>query len=114
MIREIGELNTRVTFYEFAPSDGPEAGESEIRNLYSCWAAAEKVWMRDVEQAKANGTLEDVTLVIRDPRGDFIPSNHHYVGIDDGRFFGKRYNVKTIQPDMTDKRFMLVIAGLIS
>lgn len=114
MNREIGELNTRVTFYEFAPNNGPEPGESEISILYSCWASADRVRFRDMEQAKANGTLEDVTLIIRDPRGDYIPDNKHYVGIDDGRYFGRRYNIKTYQPDLKDKRFMVIIAELVS
>lgn len=110
----IGELNTRVTFFEFVPNAGPEPGEAEANLLYSCWASVDKVWMKDMEQAKTNGTLEDLTVIIRDPRGDYIPSNKHYLGIDDGRFFGNRYNIKTVQPDMRDKRFMTVIAGLVS
>ena len=114
MIKLISELNTRVTFYKFEAPDGPEPGESEMHMLYSCWAAIDKVWMRDVEQAKTNGTLEDITLVIRDPKGDYIPDNLDYIGIDDGRYLGNRYNIKTVQPDLNDKRFMLIIAGLVT
>lgn len=112
MIRDINELNTRVTFYKFSPNDGPEPGEEEMQVLHSCWASVEKVRARDLEQAKANDTLEDVTIIIRDSRMDYVPRNSHYVGIDDGRYFGKRYNIKTYQPDLKDKRFMTIIAEM--
>lgn len=114
MQRAFEDLKTRITFYEFQPNYGPEPGEGEARTLYSCFAAVDKVWLRDLEQAKANNTLEDLTIVIRDPRGDFIPNTKMYIGIDDGRYYGKRYNVKSIQPDLQDGRFMRVIAKVVT
>lgn len=109
-----GDLRTPITFYEFAPNEGPEPGEAEQRILYECWAKVEKVWQRDMEQAKANGTLEDVTLKIRDPQADYLPDNRHYIGINDRAYFGKRYNIKTVQPDMQNVGFFIVIAGLVT
>lgn len=114
MQKPFEKLNTRVSFYEFRANDGPEPGESEKYTLYSCWALVEKVWMRDLEQAKASGTLEDLTITIRDPMYDFTPTNKMYIGIDDRRYHGTRYNIKTVQPDMEDKRFMRVIAGAVT
>lgn len=114
MIREIRELNTRLTFYNFQAHNGPEPGEEEIAILYSCWGAVDKVWLKDLERAKENGTLEDMTLTIRDPRAEYIPDTTHYVGVDDGRFFGNRYGIKTVIPDMQDKRFMTVVVGLVT
>lgn len=107
-----GDLRTPITFYEFAPNDGPEPGESETRILYECWAKVEKVWMRDLEQAKSNGTLEDITITIRDPYEDFLPSTEHYIGVNNRTFFNKRYNIKTVQPDMKNIGFVIVVAGL--
>lgn len=109
-----GELRTPVSFYEFAPNDGPEAGEVEQKILFDAWAKVEKVWMRDLEQAKANGTLEDITLIIRDPQEDYLPTNHHYVGVNDRNYFGKRYQIKSVQPDLQNKEFITIIAGLIT
>ena len=112
MKRKFSDLKTRITFYGFIPKEGPEPGEKEQKTLYSCWAEVDGVWLKDLEQAKSNGTVEDLTIVIRDTRGEFVPKNGHYIGIDDESFSGKRYNVKTIQPDLQDKRFTVVVAGL--
>jgi len=109
-----GDLRTPVSFYEYAPNYGPEPGESEKRVLFDCWAKVDKVWMRDLETSKKNGTLEDITLTIRDPRPDFVPSNKHYVGVNDISFFGTRYGVKTVQPDMKNMGYMIVVAGVVS
>lgn len=109
-----GDLRTPVTFYEFAPSEGPEPGESEQSILFEAWARIDKVWLRDLEQAKANNTLEDITITIRDPQEDFFPTNKHYIGINDRNFFGKRYQIKTVQPDFQDTSFITIVAGLVS
>lgn len=109
-----GDLRTPVTFYEFAPNEGPEAGEVEQKTLFDAWAKVEKVWLRDLEQAKANGTLEDITILIRDPQEDYLPTNHHYIGVNDRNYFGKRYQIKSVQPDLQSKEFITIIAGLIS
>jgi hypothetical protein len=112
MKREFSNLKTRVSFYEFAPKVGPEPGESEIRILHECWAGVETVWLKDLEQAKSNGTTEDLTIFIRDTRGEFIPHNNQYIGINDEAYKGKRYNIKAVQPDLQDKRFLTIVAGL--
>ena len=109
-----GDLRTPVSFYEFAPNDGPEAGEVEQRILFDTWAKVDKVWLRDLEQAKANGTLEDITILIRDPQEDYLPTNQHYVGVNDRNYFGKRYQIKSVQPDLQDKQFITIVAGLVT
>lgn len=108
-----GDLRTPISFYEYAPSEGPEAGEEETRIAYECFAEVQKVWMRDLEQAKANGTLEDVTIRMRDPYETFTPQNNQYIGINDRNFFDKRYNIKSVQPDVKNNGFIVVIAGLV-
>lgn len=109
-----GELRTPVTFYEFAENEGPEPGESEKRILYSTWAKVDEVWQRDLEQAKANGTIDDVTITIRDPLADYIPNNHHYFSVDALEFQGKRYNITKVLSDMQDRRFIKVIGEVSS
>lgn len=107
-----GELRTPVIFYEYQPSSGPEPGEEEKAVLFSCFAKIEKVWMRDLEQAKANGTLTDITVSIRDPQADYIPTNKHYIEIDTAEYKGQRYGIKDARPDPQNKQFIRVIAGL--
>lgn len=108
-----GDLRTPISFYQYAPSSGPEPGEAETRILYECFGEVQKVWMRDLEQAKANGTLEDITVRIRDPYESFTPENKQYLGINDRNYFNKRYNIKSVQPDTKDVGFIVVIAGLV-
>lgn len=107
-----GDLRTPVIFYEYAPSSGPEPGEEEERELYRCWAKIDQVWLKDIELAKSTGTLSDLTITFRDPQEEFIPRNQHYISIDAPEYRDKRYNVKHVRPDLQDKRFITVVAGL--
>lgn len=110
----IGELNTRMQFHGMIPSEGPEAGEETGGVLYECWGGVTTVRMRDQEQAKTNGTLDDLTVFIRDTRGSFVPTNKQSVSILDPLFEGKMYNVKAVQPNVRDKRFIDIVLGLVS
>jgi len=109
---QTGDLRTPVIFYEYQPNEGPEPGEMEKRTLYSCFAKIDQVWMRDLEQAKANGTTTDITISVRDPQAQYIADNKHYVEIDAAEYRGKRYAIKSVRPDPQNKRFIRVIAGL--
>jgi hypothetical protein len=107
-----GELRTPITFFEYAPNEGPFPGESEKRTLFTAWAKIDEVWLKDLEVAKSNGTLSDVTITMRDPQSEYIPTNKHYFSIDAPAYANKRYNIKHVQPDMQDKRFINIVAGL--
>jgi hypothetical protein len=107
-----GELRTRVTFYEFAADEGPLPGEKEKNILYETWAKIDEVWSKDIEQAKSNGTLSDLTITIRDPRGVFFPENKHYVQVHSPEYEHLRYNVKLAQPDLQNRDFIKVISGV--
>lgn len=109
-----GELRTPVTFYEYVPNEGPEPGDKRRNQLYKAWAKVDEVWLRDVELAKSNGTLSDVTIIIRDPQSDYMPNNKHYVEIDAPEYRGKHYNIKQAQPDLQNKQFINIIAELVS
>jgi hypothetical protein len=80
--------------------------------LYNCFAKVDEVWMKDIEVAKANGTLSDVTLTIRDPLSTFRPTNKHHLIIDHPHYQGKTYRIKEVQPDMQNRQFVRVIAGV--
>ncbi|MFE0506756.1 phage head-tail adapter protein [Peribacillus butanolivorans] len=107
-----GDLRTPVIFYEYAANEGPEPGESEKRVLYRTWAKIDNVWLKDLEIAKSNGTLSDITIKIRDPQADYIPNNKHYLSIDAPEYQDKRYNVKHVQPDFQNKAFITIVARL--
>ncbi|MGE6379956.1 phage head completion protein [Peribacillus muralis] len=111
--KKTGDLRTPVIFYEYAANDGPEPGESEKRVLYRAWANVDNVWLKDLEIAKANGTLSDITIKIRDPQADYIPNNKHYLSIDAPEYRDKRFNVKHVQPDLQNSKFITIVARLI-
>lgn len=109
-----GDLRTPVVFFEYAPNEGPEPGEEEKMVLYESWAKVDSVWLKDMETAKANGTLSDITITIRDPQGDFIPTAKHYLSVDAHEYKDKRYNVNHVQPDLQNKDFITIVARLMS
>ncbi|MEM5014108.1 phage head closure protein [Niallia taxi] len=108
------QYNTRITFYEYVANDGPEPGEKIKSVLYGCWAGIEEVWTKDLELAKANGTLSDLTIKIRDPRGTYRPSNKHYVSIQSPEYAGQHFNIKHVSPDIRNKREIRIVAEVSS
>lgn len=108
-----GELRTPVIFYEYQPNPGPIPGESEKRVLYKAFAKIDEVWMRDLEQAKANKTLSDITVSIRDPQAEFIPNTKHYIEVDAPEYNGIRYGIKSVRPDPQNKQFIRVVSGVV-
>src|SRR5690554_5180901 len=108
----IHEFNTPVVFYEYVPKSGPMPGENEKRTLYTTWAKIDEVWMKDLELAKSNGTLSDLTLTIRDPLSEYRPSNKHYLSIQSLDYQDKRYNIKHVQHDLQNNRYIRIVAGL--
>lgn len=109
-----GDLRTPITFYLYEPNSGPEPGEHEKEILYEAWAKIDSVWLKDLETAKANDTLSDITITIRDPQADFIPNNKHYISVDAPEYQDKRYNVKHVMPDLQNKDFITVVARLVT
>lgn len=107
-----GDLRTLITFYEYRPADGPEPGEEEKQVLYKAWAKVDNVWMKDLEIAKSNGTLSDLTITIRNPHSDYIPNNKHYMAIDSVEYRDKRYNIKQVQPDLQNTGFLTIVGEL--
>lgn len=109
-----GDLRTPVTFFQFAPKPGPDPGEMQKRALYSCFAEVQKVWMRDLEQAKANNTLNDITVRIRDPLDDYTPSNKHHLSVEHRGYEGQQFNIKSVQPDTKNAGFLVIVAGAVT
>lgn len=110
---DIGDLRTWVTFFVFAPNKGPEPGEKKKKEVYGTFSKVDEVWSKDLEQAKANGTLSDITITIRDTHGEYVPSNKHYLEVDLEEYEGKQYNIKHTQPDPQNRDFVKIIAGMV-
>lgn len=109
-----GDLRTPIIFYGYQPNDGPEPGEAEKDILYRAWAKVEGVWMKDFELSKSTGTLSDITITIRDTQGGYIPRNEHYLSIDAPEYAETRYNIKHVEPDLQNKAFTRIVAGVSS
>lgn len=108
-----GELKTPITFYEYGPDkDSPFPDEKKQTKVYECWGKVDRVWMRDLEQAKQNNTTSDVTLTIRDPLQDFVPNNKHFVKINTYDYENLVYNITTSQPDLQSRGFITIVASL--
>lgn len=106
----ISDLNTRVIFYEYQENEGPLPGEAEKNVLFTCWAKVDEMWLKDIEAAKSNGTMTDITLTIRDPRKSYKPNNKHYLSVDDPFYGDIHYNIKHVQPDVLDRSFINIVA----
>lgn len=107
-----GDLRTPITFYEYRPVKGPYPDEEEAKEVYTCWAKVDRVWLRDLETAKQNNTISDVTLTIRDPLQEFIPTNKHFIKIHTYDYERLVYNVTSSQPDLQHRDFITIVAEL--
>lgn len=105
-----GELRTWVTFFEYMENEGPMPGEKPKRVIYECWCKINQVWSKDIELAKANGTLTDLTIEIRDPRGDYWPTNLHYLQLYTPEYENLIFNVKHAMPDIQKRDFIKVVS----
>lgn len=109
---DFNKLTHRVHFYnkveanEFMPSTHVEEVE-----VFSCYARVDNVFLKDLEQAKANGSINDLTVIIRDTQGEFMPQDNMVFTIDGKTFSSKKYEVKSVQPFYQDGRFIAVIGA---
>ena len=108
----VGELRTPVTFYAYSPNATPEPGEAEKNILFETWAKIDHVWLKDLEQAKANKTLSDVTIAIRNPQPQYVPTNNHFFSIQAPGYENFRYNIEHVQTDFPVSQFMTIVGRL--
>lgn len=108
-----GDLRTPVTFYEYRPKkDSPYPDEYEYSILYECMAKVDRVWLKDLERAKTNNTISDVTLTIRETHGDYIPTDKHFLKIHTREYESLVYNIYSAQPDLQNRDFIIIVAKL--
>jgi len=108
--RLINKSKYKITFYEYAANDGPDPGEKVKTILYESWGYIEEVWAKDLELAKATGTLNDLTIKIRDPRGAYQPTNKHYLSINAPIYKDIHFNIKNVAPDLRNRREIRIVA----
>lgn len=106
-----GKLNTKVAFWQYKPNSGPEPGEREKKILYKARAEVYDPSMKDLEILNGKGTKKAVTIIIRDPRGKYVPTNKHYVEIEDYRL-SESWNIIDVRPDITGNRFLTIVLGV--
>ncbi len=104
------DFDTPVTFYEYEEKKGPEPGQEEKKVLFECLAKIDGIWLKDLERAKQNGTLSEVTIIIRNPIGSYIPTNKHFLSVDEGIYKNERYNMDHVQPDVKDGSLINIVA----
>ncbi|TFI67526.1 phage head-tail adapter protein [Carnobacterium divergens] len=109
-----GDLNTPVTFFEFKPSNGPEPGDEKKETLYDCTALVYDPSIKDRDLLNGIGTKEAVTIKIRDPFTDYLPSNKHKAQLDDYRYKDKIWEIVDVAPDMENNDFVKIILGVTS
>lgn len=109
-----GDLNTPVTFFEFKPGNGPDPGEVKKKVLYKCTALIYNPSMKDRDILNVAGTKEAVTLKIRDPFTDYLPTNKHKAEIEDYRYLGKVWEIVDVSPDLENNDFVKIILGVSS
>lgn len=118
-----GDLRTPVSFYKYAPVDGPEPEENEMIKTYECFCEVYAASAKDIEilstgsertQIKIVNTKNAVTIRIRDSFGEFYPSTEEYAELDDYRFKGIRFNVFDVRPDMVEQDFITVLLAVVT
>ena len=105
-----GDFRTKVEFYEYEPVEGPEVGEEVKKTLFVAFAKIDEVWMRDLELAKYNGTVSDLTISIRDPFKVYVPTNKHLLKIYAAGYEKTVYKIKEVQPALQSRDFVKIIA----
>src|SRR5690349_7350184 len=105
------DLQTEVSFFELKKIDSPMPSKNREKTLlYKCWAKIENVWSIDIEIAKANGTLSDVTISIRETHGEYIPTTKHFVEIHAEEYKDIQFDIKEAFPDLQTRSFIKIVA----
>lgn len=107
-----GELRVPATFYEYRPNEGPLPGEDVKHTLFTCFVRVDEVYKSQLEQAKANGTLNDVTVTMRDPLDTYLPDEKHRFELDMRGYKDKHFNIKRVQPDSKNFGYLTIIASV--
>lgn len=110
-MRNFNRLKNKITIFT-KDNGGYMPDGDEYTEYYSCYANIDNVWLKDIEIAKTNNTLNDVTVTIRHPRKSIAIDNTMYFIVDGDD--SKKFNIKSFQPDYTDNRFSVLIGEVVT
>ncbi|MCZ0717833.1 phage head-tail adapter protein [Aerococcus kribbianus] len=109
---DIGELRTPIHFIELGQTGPKPTDKSEEVIQFYCFAEVYNPSFKDMEVMKTKGVEQGVTVKIRDPLGDYYPSNHHLVRINDRRFINKLWRIISIRPDIQNSDFIILVLAV--
>lgn len=109
-----GDLRIKIEFWRKTGS-GPLPGSSKKEKKYECMAQVYNPSMKDLEILSVKGTKEGLTIKIRDPHEDYLPTNTDFVKVDDYRYgTEKEWNIIDVSFDFEDNRFVKIVLGATS
>ncbi|MGG5359342.1 phage head-tail adapter protein [Enterococcus sp. DIV0240a] len=108
------KLNTKVAFYKYKPNKGPSPGEEEKTLVYKTRAEIYDPSMKDLEVLNGVDSKQGLTMIIRDPRGKYLPKNKHLVEVFDYRYEGLRWNIVEVRNDLSVSRFITILLSVIT
>lgn len=106
IVNHPNELQERVTFVELVEADGPEAGMTEEKELFSCWAKVRTQLIKDVKENKLTDYENTLELVIRQQQ-DYAIDNEMLL-----KWNGNTYNLIEINPDYAEKAYMVLVVKI--
>lgn len=103
IIKNINELNERVMFIKMQPNDGPEPGDEEEKEVFSCWAKIRTQNIKDVKSDYDTYYQDTMEIVIRQIQDHKITNDMAM------KWNGDRYDIIKINPDNAFKEFMVLL-----
>ncbi|MBR3055038.1 MAG: phage head closure protein [Streptococcus sp.] len=103
IIKNINELNDRITIIKVEPRSGPDpSGETETE-LFSCWAKIRTQNIKDVEVNMGTAFEDTTQIVIRQIQKQAITNKMRVKWKD------KTYNIVKVNPDTAFKEYMVLV-----
>ncbi|KFN91877.1 head-tail adaptor protein [Tetragenococcus muriaticus] len=103
IVNHPNELQERVTFIELVESDGPEAGMTEEKELFSCWAKVRTQFIQNIKAQFDTEYQNSLEIVIRQQQDYSIDGEMKL------RWRDKDYNILEINPDYDEKAYMVLV-----
>ena len=103
----LNELDYRVVFYSVS-NNGPEAGASDKKEIFSCFAGLYEPTQKDVQLGNLETSKRSVTINIRNAQPDFLPTVNHVFEIKSGMYAGLTFGIKTVAPAKTPNYIKVV------
>lgn len=103
IVNRANELNERISIVEMRAAPGPEPGEEEETEIFSCWAKVRTMNIQDVKADTGTEYENTIEVVIRQQQ-DATITNQMKV-----RWQDQLYNIVEINPDYAEKAYMVLV-----